>query len=171
MRYCFFLLLFLWLFNSYDARCQPENKNTSAINKICRQTDADKSLKKVMIKDSITHLHVYGANKRLTGFYRHSRLEKITLEGWDDNGKEMFAYYYQNDSLIHVSNVFFGPRFDDLGKRIPNAFESNFQGWYYFRQGKWIDEMSTGHNRFEDDALDAGTLLPQEAKECRRMLP
>lgn len=171
MRYCFCLLLSLWLFNSYDARCQPENKNTSPINKICKQIDANKSLKKVMIKDSITHLQIYGVNKLLTGFYRNSTLVKITLQGSDDNGKELFSYYYENNSLIRVDNVFFGPRFDDSGKRIPRAFESNFQGWYYFREGQWIDEISTGHNRFEDDELDASVLLPKEAKECRQLLP
>jgi hypothetical protein len=171
MKYCFFLLLSLWLLNSQDARCQVENEKTSAINKICKQTDANKSLKKVVIKDRIAHLPVHGAHKRLTGFYKDSTLVKITLQGWDDNGKETFVYYYHHNYLIHVYNEFFGPHFADSGKRIPKAFESNFQGWYYFRQGKWIDEISTGHNRFENDELDAGTILPKEAKECRQMLP
>lgn len=171
MKYCFFLLLFVWLFSSYDASCQPENNKTSPINKICKQVDAYKSLKKVVIKDSLTHLPIYGTNRLLTGFYRKSTLVKITLQGWDDNGKEIFTYYYQNNSLIRVDNVFFGPRFAESGERIPRAFESNFQGWYYFQQGKWIDEISTGHNRFENDELDAGTLLPKEAKECRQLLP
>ncbi|MGO4291322.1 hypothetical protein [Chitinophaga sp. RAB17] len=171
MKYCFFLLLILWLLNPYDARSQPENKKTAAINKICRQIDADKSLKKVVAKADISHLYVHGSNRQLTGFYRDSTLIKMTLQGQDDEGKELFVYYYKNNALICVYNEFSGPHFNSTGQRVPHTYESNFQGWYYFRQGAWVYEESTGHNRFEDDELDATEILQKEAAECRRILP
>jgi hypothetical protein len=166
-----FILLCVWLLQTQAAVCQPENASTKNINKICRQIAANTSGKEIVAKGDVSHLQGHGANKVLTGFYNNGALVKMTLRGQDNEGIELFTYYYDQHRLICVYNEFSGPRYDSSGKRVAHEYENNFYGWYYFRQGKLVFEESTGHNRFEDDALDAGELLPKEAKACRRLLP
>lgn len=170
MKYFFFILISLCLLNSHHAWSQVENQRTASINKIRRQIDVDKSLKKMMAKGDLSHLPSDLSNKRLTGYYRDSLLVKMILQARDTNGMELFTYYYDHHQLICVYNEFQGPLFDSTGKRVPNKYESNFTGWYYFSHGALIDEISTGHNRFENDEIDAGEVLPKEAAECRRIL-
>ncbi|MBO9731260.1 MAG: hypothetical protein J7623_21660 [Chitinophaga sp.] len=171
MKYLFGLLLAGGLFHGYPTLSQVVNKNTIPIIKICKQVDVDTSLRKVAATGDLSHLPAYGKDKALTGYYKDSTLVKMILKGYDKDGKETFVYYYHRNALIFVYNEYFGPHYNDTGKRVPNAFESNFRGYYYFKNGKWLDEVSNGHNRFEDDQLDSGKILPAEAKLCRRLLP
>lgn len=171
MKYFLGLLLVSALLYCNTIYSQVVNKNTIPITKICKQIDGDASLRKVASTGDLSRLPAYGKTKELTGYYKDSTLVKMILKGHDKNGKETFVYYYHHNALIYVYNEYFGPHYNEAGKRVPNAFESNFQGYYYFRNGKWLDEISTGHNRFEDDQLDSGKILPAEAKECRQLLP
>ncbi len=36
-----------------------------------------------------------------------------------------------------------------------NKFDGGFDGIYIFRNRELIDQVSLGHNRFEDDSIDA----------------
>lgn len=170
MRNIFLVVVALCLFRCDVARSQAPGKRTIHVKNICRQIDRDTTFRKITIEKDLPFFSPATISSRLTGYYKDSSLVKMRLRCKTKDAIEIFDYYYENNALIHVYNEYWGPRFDKSGKRIPNKYESNFHGYYYFLNGQLTDEISTGHNRFESDEISAETELQKEAAACKAML-
>jgi len=102
---------------------------------------------------------------RLFGMYKKDDLQKITLISVVDLGVESFDYYFSNGELIYINETF-----DQLTKKGELATNRTFYGRYYFKNNKMYDSETTGHNRFEDDNLDPGTILVAETNRNVKLL-
>ncbi|UAB85818.1 hypothetical protein INR75_07350 [Zunongwangia sp. SCSIO 43204] len=51
-----------------------------------------------------------------------------------------------------------------------NKFDGGFDGIYIFRNRKLIDQISLGHNRFEDDSIDAEETFLKELEIYKKKI-
>ncbi|MFC6858157.1 hypothetical protein [Zunongwangia atlantica] len=94
----------------------------------------------------------------LIGFYdaANNEIRKIALTLFLSYGIQYYSFYLKNEQLVLVRDrtKYFG--YDTKSNRIDkNNFDGGFSGIYIFRNKQLIDQISTGHNRFEDDSIDA----------------
>ena len=94
----------------------------------------------------------------LIGYYKDTILVKVKVIHYYTHGVENLSYYLQNKRYLPLSLM--EETFDLYQyKEETNEFdfsktERNFHGQYVFKDNKLIDQISTGHNRFEDETVD-----------------
>lgn len=107
----------------------------------------------------------------LKGFYEAGSNRSIRLWLGLSNGFETKDYYFKNGKLIFVQEQFNSFVYDIQNDTFNlNKTEKTFDGRYYFVNGKLLHYETTGHNRFEDDAIDPEDTLVAEAKDYVRLL-
>ena len=103
----------------------------------------------------------------LVGYFLKDQIQKITRKIYLSYGIETNDYYFTNGRLIFVYELFNMFVYDDkLSKFDYEKTKINFIGRYYFKDKQLIDSETTGHNRFENDALDIEATLTKESNEC-----
>jgi len=107
----------------------------------------------------------------LIGYYKNASLKKIVVRVGISHGKQLFEFYFQNDRLIFVFEKFEQFVYDEKKEAFDYENpETTFEGRYYFNNNKLIEQVTTGHNRFEDETLDPEKILMQEANDYKRLL-
>jgi hypothetical protein len=102
---------------------------------------------------------------------KNNSLRKIVVSVGLSHGLETLEFYFLKNKLIFVYEKFEGFVFDEKRSEFDyTKTEANFEGRYYFDAGKFIDYITTGHNRFEDDSLDPEMVLLNEAEDYRKLL-
>ena len=171
MAYPKFLLL-LFLFGlSPTVRAQTKAQDLLAIKKEYQEIAADKTLKKVTL-DNDTFLDTpTDGGRELTGYYKKGQLRKIVATTGLSNGRTQIEYYFKDGQLIFVYEVFNAYDYNESKGTFDYTKTSRtFEGRYYFKENHLGDFSTTGHNRFEDDALDPEKILLQEANTYSRLL-
>ena len=102
----------------------------------------------------------------LVGFYNDTLLVKVATTLYYSHGVEKVNYYVEGNavaSLVLREETFeMYPYNDETGEFEYSKAYISFHGQYVFNDGKLIDQISTGHNRFEDDTIDIGRTVRSE---------
>jgi hypothetical protein len=163
MRKTIFSILLLNIVVSVYSQDIPEKY--PALRHSIQQTNHDKTLQKIILTNEQVIDHTSDGGAELIGYYKNGKLKKITRTIGVSTGMETFNYYFENEKLIFIYELFNSLVPDSSGALNYEKPETNFIGRYYFRDDKLIDNETTGHNRFEDDAVDMEASLLAEAKE------
>jgi hypothetical protein len=168
MRFINFLIVAL-----ITSTCFGQNKKT-IIQNIRTEFQRINNLKgyKIIVLDAEDFLeHSPDGGGELKGYYNNDTLKKIVVSVGLSNGIETHEFYFKKNQLIFVYETFSGFVFDEKKKEFDyTKTERNFEGRYYFNNGKLIDYITMGHNRFEDDTLDPEKILLKEANEYSNLL-
>lgn len=131
----------------------------------------DQALTKVILSNEQFLKQTPDGGGQLTGFYKNGELKKIVRWFGLSNGNEIFEFYFKNNKLIFVyeefNSFFYNEKTQSL---ILDSTYKSFAGRYYFMNEKLVDQVTRGHNRFEDDAIDPENILLKEALELKRIL-
>jgi hypothetical protein len=136
-----------------------------------KSINSDKSLEKRVLNNLQVSKESTDGGLQLTGYYKSGEIRKIILWTGLSHGNTIFEYYFRNDKLFFVyeqTNSFIYDVKKD--KFRMDTTERTFEGRYYFRNNKLVDYVTTGHNRFEDDAINPESTLLKEAEENKRRL-
>jgi hypothetical protein len=145
-----------------SAYSQDLPEKYAALQQRIRQINQDKTLQKITSTGEEVTDHTTDGGAELVGYYKNGNLKKITRTIGLSNGIESFDYYFENEKLVFICELFNGFVPDSTGALNFEKTETNFIGRYYFRDDKLIDNQTTGHNRFEDDTVDMeGSLLAE----------
>ena len=153
---------------------KPGQANQTFINTIRKEVSSIngyKDLKKVVLTNEEFLDHTPDGGGELTGLYSDGKLKKIICWVGLSFGTEIFEYYFKDDKLIFIYEQFNTFVFDEKKQALHyDQTEKTFEGRYYFNGSNLIDQITTGHNRFEDDAIDPEKTLMQEAESYKRVL-
>lgn len=105
----------------------------------------------------------------LTGYLLNKKLLKIREWVGLSWGVLEVNFYFDNEQLIFVRETEDHFQIDSNGVNH-SKIGLRFQGEYYFNKNKLVDEVSLGHNRFEDDTNDPVKEYLQRAKQNRELL-
>lgn len=150
---------------------QDKPQQHPEIRRVVQQINRDSTLKQVTLTNEEWMKEMSDGGGSLTGYYKNKMLVKVVRWTGYSSGVEVVEFYFKNNELLFVyeqSDLFF---YDEKkGVLRTDSLARNFEGRYYFSGKKMIDYTTLGHNRFEDDSLDAEKIWPQEAATCRRLL-
>ena len=99
----------------------------------------------------------------LTAIYFNDEL--ITFKTWYGftNGYQKIFYYLEKGEVLKVEEFRYEWEYiEETGEFNYDNPLKNFEGHYYFKEGKLIHQTTSGHNRFENDELDPETVLLEE---------
>lgn len=130
-----------------------------------QEIDNDTTLRPVTLENEEFLEHIDQGGE-LIGFYRDSFIVKVTTTLYYSHGKEIVNYYVAEDKVVNLllmeETFDMYPYDEDKGEfDYANAYR-NFYGQYVFKDNKLIDQISTGHNRFEDDTIDIARTVNSE---------
>lgn len=142
-----------------------DNKTTIAeIKKEFRIINNDNRLKTIVLNNEEFLDHMPDGGGRLTGFYKKGELKKIVLWVGLSFGTETKEYYFKDDKLIFIYQQLNSFLYDEKNQRLLyDKTKRSFEGRYYFDNGKLINIIIKGHNKFEDDRVDPEQSLLKEA--------
>lgn len=124
--------------------------------------EGDSLLRSVVLTNEEFMDHVDEGGE-LTGYFRDSLLVKISVALYFSHGQVRMHYYLDQGELILMEESFDQYGYDvELNEMDYATTERTFHGQYVFSQGQLIDQISRGHNRFENDETDVqGTILSE----------
>lgn len=92
----------------------------------------------------------------LKGFYdKNGNIKKIEVRIYLSNGIQSYDFYLANEQPIVIIDQF--KHFvweEELNEFDYSQSKIGFKGTYIFENNQLIDQISLGHNRFEDDQID-----------------
>lgn len=155
--------ILLLVFTATQAQTNPLFKKQ--INQNVKTINSLKTLEQRSVEELHSSVNDTARDLRLTGFFKKDKLLKIVSKEKTSSGIQVMEYYLNNDKLIFVLEQFktfvFDKKTDSFNK---DSTETNFEGKYYFNNNKLIDQITTGHNKFENDNLDPEKVLIGEAE-------
>lgn len=106
----------------------------------------------------------------LTGYYTEEEgFRKIELRIGLSNGISQLHFYFEDEELVFVSEVFDQFEYDEESDMFNyTVTEQTFKGGYVFKDV--FDYVTLGHNRFDDHTLDPGVTLADEAIRYMELL-
>ena len=150
---------------------QEKAKLVNEIHKEIKAINSDTTQKKVVLNNEEFLEHATDGGGQLAGFYKAGQLKKIVRWVRLSNGNEIFDFYFKDNKLIFIHNQFNSFVYDDKKQTVRfDTTEKTFDVRYYFYNNKLIDQISTGHNRFEDDNIDTEETLLTEANDNKKLL-
>jgi hypothetical protein len=150
---------------------QEKTKLVNEIRKQVNVIDSDTTQKKVVLNNEEFLEHAADGGGQLAGFYKAGQLRKIVRSVGLSNGNEIVDFYFKDNKLIFVHDQFNSFVYDPDKQTFRfDTTEKTFDGHYYFYNNKLIDQISTGHNRFEDDNIDAEKIWLTEANDNKKLL-
>lgn len=132
--------------------------------------NSDSTLRKIVLH-SEDFKDVPDGGGELIGYFKGNELRKIVQWIGLSHGNEITEFYFKDGKLIFVYEQFNSFLYDEKVDSVKlNSTEKSFEGRYWFYEGKMFDYITTGHNRFENDSVDPGLILPEEANELKIIL-
>ncbi|NSL88247.1 hypothetical protein [Chitinophaga solisilvae] len=166
---CLLTVLFLQPLQAQVSHAQA--KVIAAIRREVGRISRDTAVIRVTVSNEEVTPPVTEGGVKITGFYKKNKIVKINRWTGMYHGNESFDYYFKDNQLIYVHELYWAFPPDSTGKGLNyRRADRAFEGMYYFQAGKIYDYITTGHNRFENDELDPGLILLEEAGECVRLL-
>ncbi len=171
MRILIFILPSILTLCFFNASGQEKAKHINDIRKEFKSINSDSTLIKVVLNNEEFLDHATDGGGQLTGFYKGGQLKKMVSWIGLSNGNEIFEFYFSNNKLIFVYEQFNSFIYDQEKEILrADTTERTFEGRYYFKDEKLIDQVTTGHNRFEDDSIDPEKTLSTQADEYKKLL-
>jgi hypothetical protein len=157
---------------SFVTTCgQDKAKLINDSRKEFKVINSDTTLKKVILENEEFLGHMTDGGGQLTGFYKAGQLKKIVSWVGLSNGNEVFEFYFKDNKLVFVYEQFNSFVYDQKKQAFRlDTTERTFEGRYYFADNKLIEQITTGHNRFEDDSIDPQRTLLRDATENKELL-
>ena len=127
--------------------------------------DKDTTLRPVSLENEEFLKHIDHGGE-LIGYYRDSLIVKVTTTLYYSHGVEKVNYYVGENQFAHLilmeETFDMYPYNDETGEFENSNAYRNFYGQYVFKDDKLIVQISTGHNRFEDDTIDIENTVRSE---------
>ena len=119
----------------------------------CKLIDKDSSLQKKIYEQEDFMDHVTDNGASLTVYHKNGTVYRITEWVGLSSYVVIIDYYYKAGKLIYVRDEELMYERNAATGETTGKFskENRFLGQYFFRNDKLFDEVSLGHNRFEDD--------------------
>ncbi len=150
MRIQLIILLLVLGFCKAVAQLSVQSKQIEAT---CKLIDKDSSLKKKVYEQEEFMDHATDNGASLTFYYKNGLVYRITewvgLSGY----VVIIDYYFQSGKLVYVRDEELTYERNPVTGDLTGKFskDDRFLGKYFFRNNKLVDQVSLGHNRFEDD--------------------
>ena len=146
-----FLTVFLFI-NSVAVHAQL-SAQAKQIEAACKLIDKDSSLQKKVYEQQEFMDHVTDNGASLTVYHKNGTIYRITEWVGLSYYVIIIAYYFKSGKLIYVRDEELMYERNPVTGETTGKFskENRFLGQYFFRNDKLFDEVSLGHNRFEDD--------------------
>jgi hypothetical protein len=143
---------------------QSNSAQVKSIKKEFQAINRDSTLKKVVLEnEEFLGENIGDGGGKLVGFFKNHTVRKISQWLGLSNGIEIKEYYFKDGQLVFVYEVFKSFEYDQTRNQMDyNKISTTFEGRYYFKNGKLIDQLVKGQNR-HDELLTPGDLLIEEA--------
>jgi hypothetical protein len=121
-----------------------------------KKIDQNDSLNIIQMENEEFLEQMTNGGGELKGFYDlNGSFRKIEVTVFISHGVQEHTFYLQNETPILVDDRFRQFAWNEETSTFDyNKFDGGFHGTYLFRDGRLIDQISLGHNRFEDDQVD-----------------
>ncbi len=146
-----FLTVFLFI-NSVAVHAQL-SAQAKQIAAACRLIDKDSSLQKKIYEQEEFMDHVTDNGASLTVYHKSGTVYRITEWVGLSSYVVIIDYYFKAGKLVYIRDEELMYERDAATGETTGKFskENQFLGLYFFRNDRLFDEVSLGHNRFEDD--------------------
>ncbi|WP_271855354.1 hypothetical protein [Patiriisocius marinus] len=126
--------------------------------------DTNDSLKIIVLENEDFLDQMGDGGGKLKAYYNTELdVKKIEVILFKSLGIQQYTFYAINEKLIFIKDRFKQFEFNiETNIFDYSKFDGGYYGAYIFEKNKLIDLVSTGHNRFEDDAIDAETTFKIE---------
>ena len=167
----FVILPFLFIGLSLNA--QNFLERYPDVKELEKALDNNDSLQSIILENEDFIEGPLDGGGELVGFYHaaNNEIRKVTVTLFLSYGIQYYSFYLENEQLVLVLGCakYFG--YDTKSNRIDkNNFDGGFSGIYIFRNRELIDQISTGHNRFEDDSIDAEETFLKELEIYKKKI-
>lgn len=145
-------MILLLLFSSGKSLAQL-SVQAKQIESACKHIDKDSSLQKKIYEQEEFMDHVTDNGAKLTVYHKNGTVYRITewvgLSGY----VVIIDYYFKLGKLVYVKDEELMYERNAATSEPTGKFskDGRFLGQYFFRNDKLFDEVSLGHNRFEND--------------------
>jgi hypothetical protein len=164
------LLILLCFFNTTTLLAQQIVDLKSSINNTVTKINKEKNtaIKYVSNVQYIKHNNNAGTVK---GIFKNKECIKIIRVIGTEYNYIIDEYFLKNEKLIYVSETQNNFEYNDtLATYDYEKIGLHFSGSYWFNNNKEIDEISTGHNRFEGDEAEAEKDFLADVKQYLALL-
>jgi hypothetical protein len=164
------LLILVCFFNSTTLLAQEIVDLKTSINNTVTKINKEKNtaIKYVSNVQYIKYNNNAGAVK---GVFKNKECIKIIRVIGTEYNYIIDEYFLKNEKLIYVSEVQNNFEYNDtLAAYDYEKIGLHFSGSYWFNNNKEIDEISTGHNRFEGDEAEAEKDFLADVKQYLALL-
>ena len=150
MEKLFFTLIVLITSTGSFAQLSLQAKQ---IESTCKAIDKDNTLQKKVYEQEDFMDHPTDNGGSLTVYHKNGTVYRITEWVGLSGHVVIINYYFKTDKLVYVRNEELPYERNAVTGEITGKFLKNnrFLGKYLFRNDKLFEEISLGHNRFEDD--------------------
>ena len=167
------LVLILFLFTGLSLSAQNLIEKYPDVKELKKALDNKDSLQSIIVENEDFIEGSLDGGGELIGFYdaANNEIRKITVTLFLSYGIQYYSFYLENEELVLVRDraKYFG--YDTKSNQMDkNKFDGGFSGIYIFRNRKLIDQISLGHNRFEDDSIDAEETFLKELEFYKNKL-
>ena len=127
------------------------------IDSICKAIDKDALLKTKKYDQEAFMDQTTDEGGELIVYHRNDTVHRIKEQVGLSYAIIIRNYYFKDKLLLFVKEEEYLYETDKEGgiKKEKLSKKPGFVGKYYFQKGKLTDQESLGHNRFEDDNIDA----------------
>ena len=128
------------------------------------QIDKNDSVKKIVLENEEFLDNMTDEGGILTGFYDEKKeIRKIQVQVFLSTGVQEYDFYLKNENPILILDDFKRFAWNEKTNEFDyDKFDGGFSGTYLFKDEELIDQISLGHNRFEDDQIDIEKTLLEE---------
>lgn len=128
--------------------------------------DLNDSLKSVKMENEEFLDHMTDGGGELIGFYDSTgTIRKIKVTVFISYGVQEHVFYLNEETPILIDDTFQQFAWNEETSTFDyDRFDGGFHGTYIFQDGHLIDQISLGHNRFEDDQIDIEETFKSECE-------
>ena len=167
------LLILPFLFIVLFINAQSIIEKYPDVKELKKALDNKDSLQSIILENEDFIEGSLDGGGELIGFYdaANNEIRKITVTLFLSYGIQYYSFYLENEELVLVRDCakYFG--YDTKSNQMDkNKFDGGFDGIYIFRNRELIDQVSLGHNRFEDDSIDAEETFLKELEIYKKKI-
>lgn len=157
-----------WLFIPITLTCssvhsQDISDRYANVTDRVKQINNDNTFDIVVLENEEFMTEMTDGGGKLTGYFKGGQIQKMTSVIGLSYGIVTFDYYFSSGKLIFIYETMDAfPYLRNSGTFDYTETYRNFIGRYYFSDNRLVDSETTGHNRFENDAVDIETTLVRE---------
>ncbi|GHE67760.1 hypothetical protein GCM10011340_24160 [Roseivirga thermotolerans] len=128
--------------------------------------DQNDSLKIIKLENEEFLENMTDGGGELKGFYDFTgTVRKIEVTIFISHGVQEYVFYLREETPFFIDDKFKQFAWNEETSTLDyDRFDGGFHGTYIFREGYLIDQISLGHNRFEDDQVSIEETFKSECE-------